>query len=72
MKLYIGNQPDPAERTLVEVSDQEFAAVRRLVLSRRAFTVTVFDEITKTAVTLADEDCGLGCHCALKFVKEPA
>ena len=66
--LYVGNQPDPEDRTKIEVSEEDFDAVCRLITSRKPFRIGVLNHITGQHVLLADEDCGLGCRCALKFM----
>lgn len=67
MNLFIGNQPDPKDRRIIEVSDETFRRIRSL---KKPFTVDVYDEISKHRLLLADEDCGAGCRCALRIVLE--
>ena len=70
MNLYVGAETDPTDRSLLAVSDEDWRRVMRLVCLRKPFQVTVYDTVTRHVVTLADEDCGLGCRCALRFVTE--
>jgi hypothetical protein len=68
--LYVGNQPDPADRTKILVDDDAYTALFRLISSgERPFVFGVFDHTTGEHVLLGDEDCGLGCRCALKFLR---
>ena len=73
MIFYVGNQPDPKDRVKIDVDDADSDALilTGLVNGRKPYQVTVFDQITQKNVTVADEACGLGCRCALRFV-EPA
>jgi hypothetical protein len=64
--LYIGTQPEPEERTQIQVSDEDMAAiaaVRGLEGVRLVVTdlTTGHDQYIKTA------DCGLSCYCAVDF-----
>ena len=68
--LYVGNQADPEERTKISVSDLDARKVTGYVA--KPFRVTVLDRLTDKYVTLADEDCGAGCRCALRFVRKNA
>jgi hypothetical protein len=68
LKFWIGNQPEPDDRRIIEVSDEDGAKVERAVC-HKPFTVDVYDTILGEELTLADEDCGLGCRCALRVVE---
>lgn len=68
---YIGNQPKPEDRTQIHVSNEDADRVKAAqVAAGRGghYQVTVTDLITNSPVTVADEDCGLDCRCAMRFV----
>lgn len=69
---YVGNQTNPDDRTKILVSDVVAMAIDRASSSARRgdhFRMTVFDNLSRQRVAIADEDCGLDCRCALRFVE---
>lgn len=69
-KLWIGNQPDPIDRWIIEVTAADaahiYAELPRGVIDR---TIRVYDTKSKTFVILRRAECGArGCICAMAFV----
>ena len=68
MILYVGNAADPAARQKIDIDEPVAWVVLGLA---KPFQIDVFDRLTGRTVTLADEDCGLRCRCAPRFVERP-
>jgi hypothetical protein len=66
-KLWIGNQPEPDDRTIIEVSSSDLDRIGNLDRNGKD-SVRVKDLLTKKPVTLTRISCGLDCKCALGFV----
>jgi hypothetical protein len=66
--FFVGNQPEPSDRTQISVNDND-AKLIHAAMRRKPFIVEVYDYKGKKRIFLADEDCGLGCRCALRFVE---
>jgi hypothetical protein len=69
IRLWIGNEPEPAERLQIEVSPEDAARIPiRGSRSRRVVTVT--DLLTNKLFTVRRAACGLpGCFCALALAE---
>ena len=70
-KFWVGNQPNPDDRTPIQVNQSSAAMIERATqraLRGENFELEVFDLIRNRWVTVADESCGLSCRCSLRFV----
>jgi hypothetical protein len=65
--LWIGNQPEPADRTQIDVSPKDYRRVGVPKNDDGTGRVKVKDLRTGNTVTLRSENCGLDCRCALAF-----
>ena len=64
--LYIGTQPEPEDRTQIQISDEDMQAVQavRGIEGARIIVRDLesgHDQYIKTA------DCGCSCYCAVEF-----
>jgi len=68
VRLWIGNDPDPARRRQIVVSRSDNARIPPRGAKRGRVTVT--DQLTGKDITLRRISCGLPtCYCALGEVK---
>lgn len=63
MKLYIGTQPNPEDRFILDVSSKDAEKIH----GPKPFFARVTDQTTGKKYWLRDADCGLGCRCALEL-----
>lgn len=65
---WIGTQPDPDQRRQIDVNLYGSVLIESVLHGERE-RATVSDYATGQAVTVERADCGLGCRCALDFVR---
>lgn len=67
-QFWIGTQPEPEDRTVIKVYYGDSKAIREHQENGTA-EVSVFDLTSEKMVRVRRAACGLGCRCALEFVK---
>ena len=68
MKLWIGNEPNPDDRVIIEVDEDEYREKYPPRDSDEVFELT--DTETGAIHRLQRIPCGLGCRCALGFAED--
>lgn len=66
-KLWIGTQPNPNDRLIVEVSEQDYQRIAAAKGTSAA--ISFYDALTGTPYTVRYADCGASCKCALQLVE---
>lgn len=69
MMLFVGTEKEPADRRVLEVSDEDWSRVVPFLRGGVDGTV-VTDLVTNHRCQLRSADCGLGCRCALEITSE--
>lgn len=65
-KLYIGTEPEPNDRLIVEVTEEDYL---RIAQAKGTPAIVKFeDALTQTQYRVRYADCGLRCRCALELV----
>lgn len=65
-KIWIGQQPDPEDRFIVEVSETDYQRIAQAKGSRDV--IGFADALTGTKYLVRYADCGASCRCALELV----
>jgi hypothetical protein len=71
-KLWIGTQDDPADRTIITVSDADYKRTfreNRLDPIENAKVYRMRNLTTGKMVKIRHAPCGMICYCAMEFVK---
>lgn len=64
-KLWIGTQPNPDDRLIIEVSERDY---NKVPVRNAVGTVTIKDVNTKEHYSVRRASCGLrNCNCALEL-----
>lgn len=66
-KLFIGTEPEPLDRLIVEVSEFDYERISNAKGTSRIVKFT--DALTGTAYRVRFTDCGASCKCALELVQ---
>jgi hypothetical protein len=67
-KLWIGTEPEPNDRLIVEVTEEDY---QRIAAAKGTDQVVSFnDALTTTFYQVRYVDCGASCRCALELVEE--
>lgn len=64
--LWIGTEPEPNDRLIVELSEVDYQRVASAKGTERV--VSFSDALTGTRYSVRYADCGASCRCALELV----
>lgn len=67
-KLWIGTEPEPNDRLIVEVSEEDYERIAAAKGTEHVVSFT--DALTGTKYFVQYADCGASCRCALELVPE--